>query len=1022
MTLIQETWQKLRNGGLDLGEPVSLETPTLDGRGSFKHFLRGSIYWTPETGAHEVHGAILNHWRSFGSEQGHLGYPMIDEKAIPDGNGRVSHFEGGSIYWTPETGAHEVHAGVRNKWRELGSEKSFLGYPLTDETSTPDRSGQFNHFQGGTIYWNQQTDQLSVLELVTPLLGQPALVGLDLDPTRVLPHLKFQWTSNSRIPEFFLGMQPDIFQQLWDDRLFLRSVSKDQGIPHEVPLKIQALPLTEEQEIFTASQQIGFARLADGTVLRERTLYDLCYRGSDGAVVISAHCLYARSSWDNFGFIHATDTHVSRRIDSFRQRLVDLGLTEGARELNNYNDSFRDFVTYVNYLYDAGVVDLILATGDLVDYLFEDGDSREGPGNFGFFEKLILGSSPYSDGRAAEELRVPIFTSLGNHDYRTNAYPLMFELKIGPLGVKTISNYSNLNLTVQEVVKMGGGEWIPVSQGGSLTFLVPDVENFGRAKAAEFLKTDPAMISGSAYYFRRINRAKSFIVRAGQHRFVMLDTGPDVGAVSGIWDAIWSGILGNGSEDKLTFIGGGPNSQGLDIAEVELVKKAQSEAGASGLVVVGLHAPPLNIKGNEHAHYFRETEHPTANRHEVSGFLFRHLPGEVSLVTPIGSIDPPLSIRKDWIRTGTKHFKQGSAEDLLDDGVSRGTNADFLLTCVGKGSTRKVDLVLAGHKHRIVEFRLGFDSAKQRLLFFHDYYTETPDVYYPSTGIDNGFFNQKRKIHIEVDGQAQLDKSPVKVSEPPFARFWLLKVPPYQEPLNVAANKAAWWNVHRPLLLQTGAIGPMESNQRPDKDKRPDTSETPNRPNPSFQGFRLISVENNIMSNIRYVRRAEFDAIFEMLRGSFWTVFGRAPGTGELNAWTKEVQARKLELDQVIAGHKDFLVTPEAAQELRNVIARSYQEAFGRGAADSEMADWVREVTNRRIGYEEIVSSHISFLLTESGVQELIDMIVRSFTEVLTRFPSNEELAMWITETRRSRLTYRQIVGAHKRHKATGGQ
>lgn len=1017
MTLIQETWQKLRDGGLDLGGPLSPETAIPDRRGSFTHFERGFIYWTPETGAHEVHGAILNHWIEFGLGSGHLGYPVTDETGTPDGMGRFNHFEGGSIYWTPETGAHEVHAGIRNQWQKLGWERSFLGYPLTDETSTPDGGGRFNHFQGGTIYWNQQTNKAYVLKLIMPLPGQPALTALDFDGTRVSPHLKLIWDSETRVPEFFLRLQPDLFQQLWGARLFLRSVSKGEGIPHEISLEVQALK--GEQEIFTASQQMGFARLANGVTLLDRTLYDLCYRGSDGMVVVIApHCVYARSSWDNFGFIHATDTHVSRRIDTFRQRLIELGLEEGARNLNSYNDAFRDFVKYANYLHDAGALDLILATGDLVDYLFEDDDNRNGAGNFGFFEKLILGTSPYPDGRTTEELRVPIFMSLGNHDYRANAYPLMFDLKIGPFGLTTISNYSSLNLTIQEAVKMAGGEWVPVRLPVTgQTILLPDVENFGGEGAANFVKIDPAMKAGSGYYFRRINRDKSFIVQAGQHRFVLVDTGPDEGVVSGTWDAIWSGMLGNGAEDKLTFLGGGPNSEGIDHAEVQLLKRAQTEAGSSGLVVVGLHAPPLNVAGNEHAHYFRETEHPTAVPAEVTGFLFRHVPGEFpSLVGPVPPIHP------DWVRTGTKHFKQGSAEDLLDDGISRGQTAEFLRVCVGQGSPRKVDLVLSGHKHQLVEFRLAFDPAKDRLLFFHDYYTETPPEYYPSTGIDNGFFNQEREIHIKVEAQATLNKPPVQVSERPFARFWLLKVPPYAETLDSSANKAVWWNKHRPLLLQTGAVGPMESNQRPDKAKHPDRSETPNRPSPSFQGIRFISVENNLMANIRYVRRSEFGVAFDLIRKSFGTVFGRDPGPMELGVWSKEVQGHNLGFDDVVSRHKDFLLTPDGAQEMRNTISRSYREAYGREPEDIEMVNWVKAVETGGMGFKEIVVALTATLLTERGVQELIDLIVRSFGEVFNRSPGNSELDIWMTETRRSRLTYRQIIERHQRFKATGGQ
>ena len=107
----------------------------------------------PQTGAHEVHGAIRGLWAQLGWERSFLGYPLTNETATPDGTGRFNHFQGGSIYWTPATGAHEVHGAIRGLWAQLGWERSFLGYPTTDETTTPDGVGRFNHFQGGSIYW-----------------------------------------------------------------------------------------------------------------------------------------------------------------------------------------------------------------------------------------------------------------------------------------------------------------------------------------------------------------------------------------------------------------------------------------------------------------------------------------------------------------------------------------------------------------------------------------------------------------------------------------------------------------------------------------------------------------------------------------------------------------------------------------------------------------------------------------------------------------------------------------------------
>ena len=158
MSDIDAKYAALGGPGGWLGQPTTPELAAPDGIGRYRHFQGGSIYWSPSTGAHEVHGAIRVKWASLGWERSFLGYPLIDESATPDGVGRYSHFQGGSIYWTPSTGAREVHGAIRGKWSSLGWERSFLSYPLTDESTTPDRVGRYNHFQGGSIYWTPSTD------------------------------------------------------------------------------------------------------------------------------------------------------------------------------------------------------------------------------------------------------------------------------------------------------------------------------------------------------------------------------------------------------------------------------------------------------------------------------------------------------------------------------------------------------------------------------------------------------------------------------------------------------------------------------------------------------------------------------------------------------------------------------------------------------------------------------------------------------------------------------------------------
>jgi hypothetical protein len=113
------------------------------------------VYWTPSTGAHEVHGFIRGKWEALGWERGFLGYPLTDELVAPDGVGRFNGFQGGSVYWTPSTGAHEVHGAISGAWAAQGWERGPLGYPISDEFTVG--GGRQSSFAGGFLRYTAAT-------------------------------------------------------------------------------------------------------------------------------------------------------------------------------------------------------------------------------------------------------------------------------------------------------------------------------------------------------------------------------------------------------------------------------------------------------------------------------------------------------------------------------------------------------------------------------------------------------------------------------------------------------------------------------------------------------------------------------------------------------------------------------------------------------------------------------------------------------------------------------------------------
>jgi hypothetical protein len=134
-----------------LGFPLTDELGTPDGIGRFNHFEGGSIYWTPATGAHIVLGMIREAWKAQGWETGRLRYPRTDELVEgTNGKGRYNLFEGGEIHWTPEGGA-------KVKLYEVNVEIWFSGFKCLDESSEWSGSDEPYMFLGVSTSGQAQT-------------------------------------------------------------------------------------------------------------------------------------------------------------------------------------------------------------------------------------------------------------------------------------------------------------------------------------------------------------------------------------------------------------------------------------------------------------------------------------------------------------------------------------------------------------------------------------------------------------------------------------------------------------------------------------------------------------------------------------------------------------------------------------------------------------------------------------------------------------------------------------------------
>ena len=164
------------------------------------------------------------------------------------------------------------------------------------------------------------------------------------------------------------------------------------------------------------------------------TLYDLSL--SDGSNVVGRvkHALCLRPEEAAVRFVHLTDLHVAARNDLWEEEvpavIVGSPVTPGKQNFQNFNNRVRNFIRWANREADEGRLDFVLVLGDLVDFgrtgLF---DRTADDSNWSTVIEILTGSHDEHK-RGNEGLRVPIFTSTGNHDWRTYPYSPKFKLDL----------------------------------------------------------------------------------------------------------------------------------------------------------------------------------------------------------------------------------------------------------------------------------------------------------------------------------------------------------------------------------------------------------------------------------------------------------------------------------------------------------------------------------------------------------------------------------------------------------------
>jgi D-alanyl-D-alanine carboxypeptidase len=151
---IDAAYQRLGGSAGRLGQPLDGGWCGLKDNGCVRHYQGGSIHWSPSSGAHATWGGIETSWARLGWENGRLGYPLEEERCGRAGGGCVQDFQGGLLYWTPSYGAVPVWGAIRATWGSIGWEAGRLGYPTEGERCARAGNGCVQDFSNGTVYWS----------------------------------------------------------------------------------------------------------------------------------------------------------------------------------------------------------------------------------------------------------------------------------------------------------------------------------------------------------------------------------------------------------------------------------------------------------------------------------------------------------------------------------------------------------------------------------------------------------------------------------------------------------------------------------------------------------------------------------------------------------------------------------------------------------------------------------------------------------------------------------------------------
>jgi hypothetical protein len=147
-------------GGSTLGFPVSPAESLSDGTYR-QRFAKGVIIGPGPRRVYAVHDVFRRRWMGENGPSGPWGYP-VDHTQPAAGTGMWSGFAHVVAYWSAGTGVHWIARGpIYTRYRVEGGSRGSLGFPITDQTTTPAGLAEVR-FEHGVITHDPRNDETTV--------------------------------------------------------------------------------------------------------------------------------------------------------------------------------------------------------------------------------------------------------------------------------------------------------------------------------------------------------------------------------------------------------------------------------------------------------------------------------------------------------------------------------------------------------------------------------------------------------------------------------------------------------------------------------------------------------------------------------------------------------------------------------------------------------------------------------------------------------------------------------------------